>query len=519
VDSNVLMASLLGGLIGLPLGWAVFSFISKRNGSDSSAQAEQILASAEKQAETVKKSAELEAKEALFKARADAESASKKKVEELNRRREKLLRRESELESREESIAKKVQDVEAFEEKLKKRESNATSLYEKAKVDSEKAKSELQSVAGLSSEDAKKLLIDRMRHQANVEAAEELQRIELETNASCRERAVTMIATAIQREASEFVSERTVSAVQLPSDEMKGKIIGREGRNIRAIEAATGVDLIVDDTPETVIISCFSPLRREIGKVTLEKLIADGRIHPSRIDDAVARAKKEVAQSCKRSGEQAVYDLGLHKVHPEIIRALGEMKFLSTYTQNLLHHSITVGFLAGMIAEELGLNVKIARRAGLLHDIGKTAPQHVGGSHAEAGAAIAKKFGEHAKVVQAIAAHHEGVAPTSALDHIVIAANQISARRPGARKEQLASFVQRLDDIEQLCRARDGVEQAYAIQAGREVKVIVERNKIDDDMSLVLSKEIARQIETDLNYPGQIKVDVVRQSRAASIAR
>jgi len=300
---------------------------------------------------------------------------------------------------------------------------------------------------------------------------------------------------------------------------MKGRIIGREGRNIRALEAATGVDLIIDDTPEAVILSCFNPVRREIARLVLTRLIADGRIHPSRIEELVKRCTDEVTAGCKEAGEQAVFDLGLHRVHPELVRLLGELRFRASYAQNLLQHSVEVGFLAGTIAAELDVSVKLARRAGVLHDIGKAIPHEIEGSHAAAGAHAAKKYGENAKVVHAIEAHHGEVEASSLLAHIVDAANRLSASRPGARRERLETYVQRLHHLEKLCKAYEGVEKAHAIQAGREVRVIVENHTVTDEMALVLSKDIARQVEEELTYPAQIKISVIRESRASEMAR
>jgi ribonuclease Y len=307
--------------------------------------------------------------------------------------------------------------------------------------------------------------------------------------------------------------------VQLASDDLKGRIIGREGRNIRTLEAATGVDLIIDDTPEAVIISCFNPVRREVARLALSRLIADGRIHPSRIEEVVKRCEAEVDTLCKEAGEQATFDLGLHKVHPDIIRLLGSLRFRSSYAQNLLQHSVEVGFLAGVMASELGLNVKLARRAGLLHDIGKAVDHQIEGSHADVGAQTAKKYNEQPKIVSAIGSHHGTPAPQTVLDFLVYAANDLSARRPGARREMLASLIKRVDELEKAAMTFAGVKQAYALQSGREVRVLVEPTKVSDDQALVLAREIARKMENELSYPGQIRVNVVRESRATDIAQ
>jgi ribonuclease Y len=346
-----------------------------------------------------------------------------------------------------------------------------------------------------------------------------VKRIEDQARAEADEKSRMIVAAAVQRYASEYVAERTVSVVPLPSDDLKGRIIGREGRNIRALEAATGIDLIIDDTPEAVVISCFHPVRREIARIALTRLIADGRIHPSRIEEMVEKATEEVDQQCKEAGEQAVFDLGLGRVHPELVKLLGRLKFRSTNAQNLLQHSIEVGFLAGAIAGELGLAVKTARRAGLLHDIGKAVDHEAEGSHAAVGAQTAKKYGEPPAVCHAIEAHHGEIAPVDVLDHIVDAANVLSGQRPGARREMLESYVQRLGDLEKIATSFDGVEKAFAIQAGREVRVLVENARVTDEQARVLSRDIVRKVEAELAYPGQIRVAVIRETRATDYAK
>lgn len=516
---TVIAMAALGAVLGALLGFVLGRRREEANASSANEQADQLLTAANTEAEALRRNAELEAKELLLKARTEAEEEARRRTSQFEEQRKNAVKQEEELQLRDDGLRDREKDLTRKEKDVERKEQSAEVNAKAAKELQEKAKGKLEELARLTPEEARERLIEQVREEARRAAAAEVRRIEDETTALAKERSTTIIATAIQRYASEYVGERTVAVVQLPNDDMKGRIIGREGRNIRALEAATGVDLIIDDTPEAVILSCFNPVRREVARLALTRLIADGRIHPSRIEDVVRRAEDEVAGSSKEAGEQAVFDLGLHRVHPELIKLLGELRYRSSYAQNLLLHSIEVGYISGLIAAELGLGVKQARRAGLLHDIGKALAHEVEGSHATVGAGLAKKYGESPKVVHAIAAHHGEVTAQSVLAHIVDAANQLSARRPGARRERLGSYVQRLQDLEALCKDHDGVERAYAIQAGREVRVIVENSKIDDDMVVMLSKDIARRVEDELAYPGQIKVCVIRESRASDVAQ
>ena len=357
-----------------------------------------------------------------------------------------------------------------------------------------------------------------MENEARYEGAKLIKRIENETNEQADKKAKKILATAIQRYAGDFVAERTVSVVQLPSDEMKGRIIGREGRNIRALEAATGIDLIIDDTPEAVILSGFNPVRREVARISLMRLISDGRIHPARIEDIVKKVGKEVDTAIKDAGEQAAFDLGVHGIHNELIKCVGKLKFRTSYAQNVLQHSVEVGFLSGIMASELGLNVKLARRMGLLHDIGKAVDHEVEGPHALIGSRLAKKFGESPQIVHAVAAHHEDVPPSSVYALLVQASDGLSGARPGARKELLENYIKRLEDLENIANSFKGVDNTYAIQAGRELRVIVESNKISDEESILLSRDVVKKIEESLTFPGQIKVTVIRETRAVEYA-
>ena len=415
------------------------------------------------------------------------------------------------FEKREQDISKKEHAAQQKSDQLVKREKKYHELIEEQKE-------QLEKISSLTADQAKELLIRAMENEARHEGAKLIKRIENETHEQADKKAKKIIATAIQRYAGDYVAERTVSVVNLPSDEMKGRIIGREGRNIRALEAATGIDLIIDDTPEAVILSGFNPVRREVARLSLMKLIADGRIHPARIEDVVKKVEKEVSVAIKEAGEQAAFDLGVHGLHSELVKYIGQLKFRSSYAQNVLQHSIEVGFLAGIMASELGLKVKLARRMGLLHDIGKAIDHEVEGPHAVIGSNLAKKHGESSRIVHAIAAHHEDVPPITVYDLLVQAADGLSGARPGARKELLENYIKRLEDLEGIANAFKGVSNTYAIQAGRELRVIVESEKISDEETTLLSRDIVKKIEESLTFPGQIKVMVIRETRAIEYA-
>ena len=381
------------------------------------------------------------------------------------------------------------------------------------------AKTRLEKISDMTAEEAKKMLMQAMEDEAKYEATKIIKKIEEEAREKADKKAKEIIAFAIQRYAGDYVGEDTVSVVALPNEEMKGRIIGREGRNIRALEAATGVDIIIDDTPEAVILSCFNPIRREVARIAIERLIGDGRIHPARIEEIVSKVAEEMEEKIKDSGEQAVFDLGVHNVHPELIKLLGRLKYRSSYAQNIYQHSLEVAFICGAIAAELRVNVKEAKRAGLLHDIGKAVDHEVEGSHATIGADLAKKHGEPDLIVHAILAHHEDVPVTGLLDVIVQAADALSGARPGARREMLETYIKRLDELERIANGFQGVEKSYAIQAGREIRIVVNSEKTSDENIIILSKDIAKKIETDLSYPGQIKVVVIRETRSVEYAK
>jgi ribonucrease Y len=485
-------------------------------------EAEKIRTAAKADVDALRQAAEVEGKEAARKRKAELEDDLKQRKAELHKREDSLAQKERDIDKQRKEAERRAAELDKKEKSVEGKIKQADSAVEKAEVAQADARKKLEQIAGLSEEAARKKLEEELRSQALQSAAVEIKRIEDEAAKEATARAKTIVATAIQRYASEFVHERTVAVVPLPSDDLKGRLIGREGRNIRALEAATGIDMIIDDTAEAITISCFNPVRREVARLAIGALVADGRIHPTRIEECVRKAEKEVDKVCKEAGEQAVFDLGLHRVHPELVKHLGRLKFRQSYAQNVLLHSIEVGYLAGLIASELGANVKLARRAGLLHDIGKAIDHEQEGPHSDVGAQLCRKHGESPKVCQAIAAHHgdeTGPKPQALLDHIVAAANALSAARPGARREQLASYIKRLDDLEAICKRFGGVERAYALQAGREIRVMVMNDQVDDAQAIVMSKEIARAIETEATYPGQVRVVVVRETRASDYAR
>ena len=524
MDNLVILLGVgLGLLAGLFLGTRLGRGRGDASGSKvAEAEAGKIRDAARAEVEAIKKAAEVDGKEAARKRKTELDDELKARRTELQKREEEQKTKERELERTRKDAERRAGEVEKKEKSVDGKIKQADLAVEKAEVAQAEARKKLEAIAGLSEDQARKKLEEEVRGQALASAAIDIKRIEEEAQREATARAKTVVATAIQRFASEFVHERTVSVIPLPSDDLKGRLIGREGRNVRALEAATGIDMIIDDTAESITISCFNPVRREVARLAISALVADGRIHPTRIEEVVRKAEKDVDKLCKEAGEQAVFDLGLNRLHPELVGILGRLKFRQSYAQNVLMHSVEVGYLAGLIAAELGANVKLARRAGLLHDIGKGADHEQEGAHGEVGAQLARKHGESPKVCQAIASHHGdemGVKPAALLDHIVAAANSLSAARPGARREQLASYIKRLDDLEAICKRFGGVERAFALQAGREIRVMVMNDQVDDAQAIMMSKEIARAIETEATYPGQVRVVVVRETRASDYAR
>jgi ribonuclease Y len=513
-------------ILGFIVGGAVFfiwGITKQRNDAvnleAARAQAEEITKEAQTRSQLVVKEAELKAKDMVVGAKADAEREMRDRRREIAAIEQKLEAREETFEKRQEAFERREADLNRRDQSLRSREKSLTDKEEVLQAHIDEARTKLEAVAGLTREEAKRSLMDEMIGSARTDAAKHIRIVEEEAREEADRRAKRVVAIAIERLAGEFVAERTVSVLALPNDEMKGRIIGREGRNIRAIEAATGVDIIIDDTPEAVVISCHNPIRREIARVALQQLISDGRIHPGRIEEVVRKAEQQVEESIREAGQRAIIEVGVHGIHPELVKLLGMLKYRYSYAQNVLMHSIEAAFICGAMAAELGLNEKQARRAALLHDIGKALTHEVEGSHALIGGEIARKYGESAKIVNAIAAHHEEVKAETILAPLVDAADALSGARPGARREVLESYVKRLEDLETIAKSFKGVEKCFAVQAGREMRVIVEPTQISDEDTSMLARDVARKIETDMTYPGQIRVTVIRETRATELAK
>ena len=474
--------------------------------------AERVIGEAQKNAESRKRELLLQAKEEITNAKLDLEK-------DVRERKSEIARERNRLEQKEESLNRKIEAMEQKESALESRVSDVMALEEKAKELERQKVIELEKVSGLSVSDARNLVLDAAQREYSHDMAVMLKQMEEQAKADADKKSREIVVNAIQRYASDYVSEVTVSVVSLPNDEMKGRIIGREGRNIRAIETSTGVDIIIDDTPEAVILSSFDPIRREIARLTIERLILDGRIHPARIEEMSHKARKEVNQTIKQEGERAAFDTGIVGLNPEIIKYLGRLRYRTSYGQNVLQHSIEVAWLASMMAAELGLDEMLARRAGLLHDIGKAADFELEGSHIELGADIARRYKENDTVVNAIMSHHGDVEPTTEIAVLVAAADAISAARPGARRENMETYVKRIQKLEEIATSFDGVEKAFAIQAGREVRVIVSPDKVSYDDMILRARDICKRIEEELDYPGQIKVNIIRETRASDVAK
>ncbi len=514
----IIVSLVVGAVLAFAIDW-----LRRRNHAAQTEQAEataaRIIEEARKESEVVRKEAQVQGKDVLLNARQQAER-------EARERRAELQQTEKRIQNKEEAIEKRLQALEARDSECARREKvlreREARFGEREKEQAEmvrQAQERIEQIAGMTRDEARRTLLDTMMAETRHEAARRIRQIEEEAKQEADRKAKKIISIAIERLAGDFVAGRTVTVVPIPSDDMKGRIIGREGRNIRAIEAATGVDLIVDDTPEAVVVSCHNPIRREIARLALQRLISDGRIHPGRIEEVVRKAEQELDANLREAGQKAIFEVGIHGVHPEIVKLLGMLKFRYSYAQNVLQHSLEAAFICGAMAAELGLNEKQARRAALLHDIGKALTHEVEGSHAIIGAEIARKYGESAKIVNAIAAHHEEVRAETILAPLVDAADALSGARPGARREVLESYVKRLEDLERISTSFPGVEKAFAVQAGREVRIVVEPAAIDDDQALLLARDIARKIEHEMTYPGQIRVTVIRETRASDVAK
>jgi ribonuclease Y len=519
LDGMTVLGALLIGVVLAALLESLRRYQTRSYAESAAETARRIVEEARKDADHLRVDARTQAVGLAAQARTEAERA-------IAEERHQLESVERRLQTREEQIEQKVRAADGRDGELQRRDealgARETQLGEREATISrltEETREALERVAGLTREEAKRTLVDQMVDEAKHEASKRIRQVEEEAREESDRKAKKIITIAIERLAGEFIADRTVSVVHLPSDDMKGRIIGREGRNIRAIEAATGVDLIIDDTPEAVIVSCHSPIRREIARLALEKLISDGRIHPGRIEEVVRKAEQDVEESVREAGQKAIFEVGVHGVHPELVKLLGMLKYRYSYAQNVLMHSIEAAFICGAMAAELGINEKQARRAALLHDIGKALTHEVEGSHAIIGADLARKYGESAKVVNAIAAHHEEVKAETILAPLVDAADALSGARPGARREVLESYVRRLEDLERISNSFRGVEKSFAVQAGREIRVLVEPSQVNDDQASALARELARKIESEMQYPGQIKVTVIRETRSSEYAR
>lgn len=510
---------LVGLLGGVGLGIACRQYWVERRNRQTREQAASVIADARKEAETIKKEAILQAKDTLFQMKAEFERESKESRKEFQNLEKRLLQKEENLDKKSEALDKRETIIGKREKLILQQEKEIGDKEKELDAIIDEQRRRLENLSGISSQEAKEMLIRMVENEARHEAALMVKKIETEARETSDKKAKNIIALAIQRYAGDYVAEKTVSVVNLPNEEMKGRIIGREGRNIRAIEASTGIDLIIDDTPEAVILSGYNPIRREVARVSLERLISDGRIHPARIEEIVEKVNSEVENSIREAGEQAAFDVGVHGIHPEIIKLLGKLKYRTSYAQNVLQHSREVAFLCGIMAAELGLNEKHAKRAGLLHDIGKAIDHEMEGPHAIIGADLAKRYGESHVIVHSIAAHHEDVPAEDILAILVQAADALSGARPGARKELLETYVRRLEDLERIASSFSGINKAYAIQAGRELRIIVESDMVSDSEVVLLSRDIAKKIESELSYPGQIKVTVIRETRAVEYAK
>ncbi len=514
-----IVSSIVSLAIGFAIGYKLYSVFSSKKMKMAEDEAKSIIEKAKKEAQAKRKEAEVDAKALLYKMRTEFDAESKKRREELNALEKRLMQREENLERRldlletkEQAIDKKEQQINSIEKELKEKETELNRILSEEKH-------MLQRISSMSQDEAKNLLLKLMEQELSEEKSKRIHLLDEEIKQYADKKAKEIISVSIQKYAAEHTVENTISVVSLPSDEMKGRIIGREGRNIRAFEMATGVDVIIDDTPEVVTLSGFNPIRREVARIALQKLVSDGRIHPGRIEEVVEKAQQEVEENIVAEGEQAVFDAGIHSLHPELVKLIGRLKFRSSYGQNALQHSKEVAFIMGVMASELGLDATLAKRIGLLHDIGKAIDREVEGTHALLGADLAKKYGESDVVVNAIASHHEEEAPQSIYAVLAASADAVSASRPGARRETIEAYVKRLKKLEEIATGFKGISKAYAIQAGREVRVMVDPGKIDDKTLPLLAYDVKKKIESDMEYPGQVKVVLIRETRSVEYAK
>ena len=508
----VLVAAAVAGALGFYLGGENRKRTAEAKIGSAEEEAKRIVNDAIKTAEQKRKETIIEAKDEAFKLKSDADK-------EIKDRRAEITRQERRIDQKEEALDKRTAQMERKEEDLKRRSETVEARLDELEQLKLRQTEKLETIAAMSKEDARAVLLKQVDDELTHEKAMKISAYQANMKDECDNLARELIGQAIARCAADATSEATVSVVPLPSDEMKGRIIGREGRNIRALETATGCDLIIDDTPEAITLSSFDQTRREVARMALERLIADGRIHPARIEETVDKCRRELEIQMKREGDKAVMELGIHSLHPDLVKLIGRLKYRTSFGQNVLSHSLEVAWLAGLMAGELGVNVQLARRAGLLHDIGKALDHEIEGSHVQIGVDICKKYRENPQVIHAIAAHHGDVEPKTTLAFIIMAADAISAARPGARRENMESYIKRLETLEALCNGFEGVESSYAVQAGREVRILVQPDKVSDDEVILLARNVAKKIENELDYPGQIKVSVIRESRATEYAK
>ncbi|WP_379967425.1 ribonuclease Y [Ectobacillus sp. sgz5001026] len=516
---TIVISLLLTAIVSAVVGFFVRKSIAEAKINGATFAASQIVEDARRESEALKKEALLEAKDEIHKLRTEAELEIRDRRSELQKQENRLMQKEENLDRKDESLDKREQLLEKKEDSLTLRQQQIEELESKVGELVQAQQRELERISGLNREEAKSIVLDKVDKELSHDIAVKIKESEMRAKEDGDKKAKEILSLAIQRCAADHVAETTVSVVNLPNDEMKGRIIGREGRNIRTLETLTGIDLIIDDTPEAVILSGFDPIRRETARIALDKLVQDGRIHPARIEEMVEKSRREVDEYIREVGEQSTFEVGVHGLHPDLIKILGRLKFRTSYGQNVLKHSMEVAYLAGLMASELGEDLKLARRAGLLHDIGKAIDHEVEGSHVEIGVELATKYKEHPVVINAIASHHGDTEPTSVISVLVAAADALSAARPGARSETLENYIRRLEKLEEISESYEGVEKSYAIQAGREVRILVKPDAIDDLEAHRLARDIRKRIENELDYPGHIKVTVIRETRAVEYAK